>query len=88
MDLSTTLSGAAHRNVFGLGDVAFPRGGNRRVLAYSRALGPRAVLCVANLSETAQATALDLSAWAGRVPVDLFGGCPFPRSGAGLIRCS
>ena len=72
---------AAHRDVFGRGEVAFLRGENRRMLAYSRTLGQRTILCVANLSETAQATALDLSAWAGRVPVDLFGDCPFPPIG-------
>ena len=72
---------AAHRDVFGRGEIAFLRGENRRMLAYSRTLGRRTILCVANLSETAQATALDLSAWAGCVPVDLFGGCPFPPIG-------
>ena len=40
------------------------------------------ILCVANLCETAQATQLDLAEWAGRVPVEMFGGCRFPAIAA------
>ena len=71
----------AHRAVFGRGEVAFLPGENRRILAYLRSFGRQTVLCVANLSETAQATTLDLGAWARCVPVDLFGGCLFPPIG-------
>lgn len=70
-----------HREVFGRGDITFLRAENRRILAYLRSFGHQAVLCVANLSETAQATVLDLSGWGGCVPVDLFGSCPFPPVG-------
>ena len=39
------------------------------------------ILCVSNLSRTAQAVELDLSAFAGRVPVDIIGGSVFPPIG-------
>ena len=39
------------------------------------------VLCVCNLSRTAQAVELDLSAYIGRVPVDAVGGSIFPPIG-------
>ena len=37
----------------------------------ARARGRRSILCVANLSRTPQAVELDLSAFAGRVPVEM-----------------
>lgn len=70
----------AHQ-AFGRGDIVFLDGGNRRVLAYLRAYAEESILCITNLSESAQAAALDLSRWKGLVPVDLFGGCPFPPIG-------
>src|SRR5690606_42006666 len=59
---------------------------NRRILAYLREYttteGNREIiLCVANLSRSAQATELDLSAWAGKVPVEMLGGSSFPPIG-------
>jgi maltose alpha-D-glucosyltransferase/alpha-amylase len=39
------------------------------------------VLCVNNLSRTAQAVELDLAQFAGRVPVDMVGGSAFPPIG-------
>jgi maltose alpha-D-glucosyltransferase/alpha-amylase len=60
------------------GDIGFLRPRNAKLLAYTRQCAAETVLCVANLCETAQATELDLAAWRGRVPVELFGGCPFP----------
>ena len=39
------------------------------------------ILCVSNLSRTAQAVELDLSALSGRTPVDLVGGAEFPAVG-------
>jgi maltose alpha-D-glucosyltransferase / alpha-amylase len=74
---------------------AFGRGGlrllypaNRKILAYIRHLdadergeGEEAVLCVANLSRSAQAVELDLKEWQGRVPVEMLGRTPFPAIG-------
>jgi maltose alpha-D-glucosyltransferase/alpha-amylase len=66
----------AHQ-AFGRGDITFLAPENQEVLAYLRSFGEEIILCVANLSETTQATELDLAAWEGLVPVDLFGNCPF-----------
>ena len=54
---------------------------NRKVLAYLREYEGETILCVANLSRTPQAVELDLSDFAGRVPVELNGGSLFPPIG-------
>ncbi len=59
--------------VFGRGTLSFLYPNNRTVLAYLRELGAETVLCVANLSRSAQAVELDLSAFKGRIPVELLG---------------
>ncbi len=69
---------------FGRGTLRFLHPGNRKVLAYLRAMpgdDGDTVLCVCNLSRTAQAVELDLSAFSGRVPVDIVGGSVFPPVG-------
>jgi maltose alpha-D-glucosyltransferase/alpha-amylase len=69
---------------FGRGTLKFLYPGNRKIFAYLRELtGEKAetVLCVCNLSRTAQAVELDLSAYIGRVPVDIVGGSVFPPVG-------
>jgi hypothetical protein len=66
---------------FGLGSYHELGGTNPAVLAYLRAYRDDVVLCVNNLSRHAQATHLDLTAWAGYTPVELAGGHPFPRIG-------
>jgi maltose alpha-D-glucosyltransferase/alpha-amylase len=66
---------------FGRGSITFIRPANRAVLAYVRQLGDEAVLCVANLSRSAQATELDLSAFRDRVPLELLGRTHFPAIG-------
>ncbi len=68
--------------VFGRGEIELLYPANRKVLAYIRRLGDQAVLCVANLSRSAQAAEIDVSAYAGRVPVELTGQSPFPPVGA------
>jgi maltose alpha-D-glucosyltransferase/alpha-amylase len=72
----------AHQ-AFGRGEITFLAPKNRKVLAYLRHFNGETILCIANLSETAQATELDLSPWAGCVPVDLFGCCPLAPVAAG-----
>jgi trehalose synthase len=67
----------AHR-AFGRGAITFLRSDNHKVVAYLRSYGSETILCAANLSETAQAVELELSEWAGCVPVDLFGASVFP----------
>jgi maltose alpha-D-glucosyltransferase/alpha-amylase len=59
---------------------------NRRILAYLREYkaegdGAETVLCVANVSRSAQAVELDLSSFAGRVPLEMLGGFAFPPIG-------
>jgi maltose alpha-D-glucosyltransferase/alpha-amylase len=56
-----------HR-ALGLGSLRFLYPGNRKVLAYLREHENDLVLCVANLSRSAQAVELDLSRFKGRVP--------------------
>jgi maltose alpha-D-glucosyltransferase/alpha-amylase len=67
--------------VFGRGSLALVRPANRTVLAYVRQLGDEAILCVANLSRSAQAVELDMSAWKGRIPQEMLGRTRFPRIG-------
>ncbi len=67
--------------VFGRGTLTFVRPANRAVLAYVRQLGDEAILCVANMSRSAQAVELDMSAWKGRIPQEMLGRTRFPRIG-------
>ncbi|OFW05390.1 MAG: maltose alpha-D-glucosyltransferase [Acidobacteria bacterium RIFCSPLOWO2_02_FULL_67_36] len=64
--------------VFGRGSVEFLRPANRKVLAYVRSLEDDVVLCVANLSRTAQPAELDLTSFAGATPVEMLGYTEFP----------
>ncbi|MEP7068392.1 MAG: putative maltokinase, partial [Usitatibacter sp.] len=66
---------------FGRGTLAFLEPGNRKVLAFLREYEDEAMLCVANLSRVPQAVELDISRFAGRVPVELVGQEPFPPVG-------
>jgi maltose alpha-D-glucosyltransferase/alpha-amylase len=65
-----------HR-VFGRGTLHFLMPANRKVIAYVREYEGETVLCVANLSRVPQQAALDLSAYSGRVPVEMIGWSPF-----------
>jgi len=67
--------------VFGRGSLTFLYPGNRKIFAYLREYAGETVLCVANLARTAQAVELDLSRWAGRVPVELMDRTAFPPIG-------
>ncbi len=66
---------------FGRGTQRFLRPANRKILAYFREHEDEAILCVANLSRTAQAVELDLGAFAGRTPVEMIGRAAFPPVG-------
>lgn len=65
----------------GRGRLQFLEPGNRKVLAYVREWQSESILCVVNLSRSAQPVELDLAAWKGRVPVELLGGTAFPPIG-------
>jgi len=69
-----------HR-AFGRGTFRFLFPGNRKILAYLREFEDEHILCVANLSRSPQAVELDLSAFAGRVPVEMMGATSFPAIG-------
>ncbi|SKA30430.1 maltose alpha-D-glucosyltransferase [Consotaella salsifontis] len=66
---------------FGRGSITFLYPSNRKILAYLREYKNGKVLCVANLSSSAQAVELDLSAYQGFLPVEMVGGAAFPRIG-------
>jgi len=78
-----------HR-AFGLGTFTELGNNNPSVLSFLRELAPEpshrrnsdVILCVNNLSRFPQAALLDLSAFAGRIPVELTGSVPFPKIGA------
>jgi maltose alpha-D-glucosyltransferase/alpha-amylase len=69
------------QKAFGRGTLRFLSPGNRKVLAFLREYEDETILCVCNLSRVIQAVELDLSAYAGRIPVDLTGGSTFPPIG-------
>jgi maltose alpha-D-glucosyltransferase/alpha-amylase len=64
--------------VFGRGATEFLQAENRSVLAFLRTDEHETLLAVNNLSQHAQPVRLDLSAYEGCVPVELFGGREFP----------
>ena len=66
---------------FGRGTMLFIRPSNRSVLCYVRQYGDEVILCVANLSRSAQATELDLSPWKDRIPLEMLGRTKFPPIG-------
>ncbi len=65
--------------VFGRGTQEFLKPENRKVLAYIREYDSERVVCVANLSRFAQPVTLDLSRFAGMIPVEMLGYVPFPK---------
>ena len=67
--------------VFGRGSIEFLQPANHRVLTYVRQFGGESVLVVNNLSSAAHAVELDLERFHGAIPIEMFGGNPFPRVG-------
>jgi maltose alpha-D-glucosyltransferase/alpha-amylase len=67
--------------VFGLGDYQPLEPSNTRIFAHVRTYEDDVILCVHNMARSAQAVELDLSAFQGRYPVELYGGSRFPRIG-------
>jgi maltose alpha-D-glucosyltransferase / alpha-amylase len=65
--------------VFGRGSLTFIRPSNRSVLGYVREYNGEVILCVANLSRSAQAAELDLAPWKGRVPIEMLGRTRFRK---------
>jgi maltose alpha-D-glucosyltransferase/alpha-amylase len=75
------ISERKNHQAFGRGRISFLTPGNRKVLAYLREYEGESILCVANLSRHAQAVELALSAYDGRVPVEIMGKTSFPPIG-------
>ncbi len=63
---------------FGHGTLNFLYPRNRKVLAYVREYEGEVILCVFNLSRSAQAVELELGSQRGRVPIELTGRSVFP----------
>jgi maltose alpha-D-glucosyltransferase/alpha-amylase len=70
----------AHR-AFGRGSLRFFQPNNRKILAYLREHAGETVLCVANLSPSAQPVELNLQEYRGRAPIELMGRSHFPLIG-------
>ena len=68
-------------HAFGRGKRTFLKPGNRKILAYVSEYENDFILAVFNLSRAAQPVELDLSAYKGRVPVEMLGRTSFPPIG-------
>jgi maltose alpha-D-glucosyltransferase/alpha-amylase len=83
--LRRMLAVRKEHQAFGRGSLRFLRPQNRKIMAWLREHeGPDSrdvILCVANVSRTAQAVELDLSEFAGRTPLELSGKAVFPTLG-------
>ncbi len=66
---------------FGRGSLEFLHPDNRKVLAFIRRHEDQLILVVANMSRFSQPAELDLGAYAGLVPVEMFGRVEFPDIG-------
>src|SRR6478735_2780886 len=67
--------------VFGLGSYDPLKPSNTRIFAHIRTYEEDVMLCVHNLARSAQAVELDLSAYQGHHPVEVFGRSHFPPIG-------
>ncbi|CAN7633267.1 maltose alpha-D-glucosyltransferase [Variovorax sp. LjRoot130] len=68
-------------HAFGRGKRIFLKPGNRKILAYLSEYDEDTILTVFNLSRAAQPVELNLSAYKGKVPVEMLGRTSFPPIG-------
>ena len=66
---------------FSRGDISFLNPDNNKILAFLRQTEQESILVVANLSRYVQHVELDLSAFRGMVPVEMYGRSRFPSIG-------
>ncbi len=66
---------------FGQGNFEFIKPANRKILAYTRTFEDKIILCMANLSRSAQPVHMDLKKYKGYTPVELLGRHSFPTIG-------
>ncbi len=67
--------------VLGRGSLSFIKPANRKIFVFTRTYLDETVLCVFNLSQSAQPVELDLPQYLGCTPVELIGGAEFPPIG-------
>ena len=65
--------------VFGRGTISFLKPENRKIMAFTRSYAGETVLCIYNLARSSQPVQLDLSEYAGSIPMDLQYQVKFPR---------
>ncbi len=75
------ISVRRNHKAFSRASVDFLYPGNRKILAFTRQHEGEVILCVANVSRTAQPVELHLQEFKGRVPVELLGRNAFPPIG-------
>ena len=66
---------------FGRGSMTFLNPSNRKVLAFTRSLEDQELLVICNLAGTVEYVEMDLAAYKGAVPIELFGHNRFPTIG-------
>jgi len=67
--------------VFSRGTMNIIKPKNRPIFAFTRSYEGETVICIFNLSQSAQPVELPLSDFEGRIPVEMAGGTSFPRIG-------
>jgi maltose alpha-D-glucosyltransferase/alpha-amylase len=68
---------------FSLGSMEVVKSSNASILSFIRKSGDETILVVVNLSRFSQPVSLDLGAYSGMIPVDVFSGNRFPRVSSG-----
>jgi maltose alpha-D-glucosyltransferase/alpha-amylase len=66
---------------FGRGSIEILLPPNQRILAFLRSYEDELILVACNLAGSAEPAEFDLSRFAGRVPIEMWSGRPFPRIG-------
>src|SRR6266481_1375069 len=79
--MKRTIALRKQHKVFGRGRTTFLSPDNRKILAYVRHDETDTILVLANLSNQVQPVELDLTAYEGLMPQEMFGGAEFPAIG-------
>jgi maltose alpha-D-glucosyltransferase/alpha-amylase len=81
--MKQTIHVRKRHKVFGLGSLRFIKPENRKILAFTRSYEDETVLCLYNLSRSAQPVLLKLAEYKGREPVEMMNDTVFPEIGEG-----
>ena len=79
--MKRTIALRKQHKAFGRGRTTFLSPDNRKILAYMRHDETDTILVLANLSNQVQPVELDLAAYEGLMPQEMFGGAEFPAIG-------